>query len=118
MERQVTGFHQDEEGHWVAELECAHNHCRMPSRRRSITVAAALRMPFALAYSQTAAGTDSTSEHRPPESRSGALPVSEAARTFDSRLRTHHKSWSDWVLWNKRSVTGSDVQTVYGGGTT
>ena len=25
MERQVTGFHQDEEGHWVAELECGHN---------------------------------------------------------------------------------------------
>src|SRR5262249_28365774 len=25
MERQVTGFHQDEEGHRVAELECGHN---------------------------------------------------------------------------------------------
>src|SRR5215471_12345022 len=25
MERGVTGFHQDEEGHWVAELECGHN---------------------------------------------------------------------------------------------
>jgi hypothetical protein len=24
-ERQVTGFHRDEEGHWVAELECEHN---------------------------------------------------------------------------------------------
>ena len=46
--------------------------------------------------------------HRPPESRSGALPVSEAARTFDPRLRTHHKLWSDWVLWSKRSVTGSE----------
>jgi hypothetical protein len=25
MERRVTGFHQDGEGHWVAELECGHN---------------------------------------------------------------------------------------------
>jgi hypothetical protein len=25
MDRQVTGFHQDEEGHSVAELECGHN---------------------------------------------------------------------------------------------
>jgi hypothetical protein len=25
MERQVTDFHQDEQGHWVAELECGHN---------------------------------------------------------------------------------------------
>ncbi|MDB4981530.1 MAG: family acetyltransferase [Myxococcales bacterium] len=24
MMRQITGFHQDEEGHWVAELECGH----------------------------------------------------------------------------------------------
>jgi len=22
--RRITGFHQDEEGHWVAELECGH----------------------------------------------------------------------------------------------
>ena len=53
-----------------------------------------------------------TSKHRPPDSCSGALPILEAARTFDSRLRTHHKSRSDWVLWNKQSVTGSDIQTV------
>jgi len=25
MERRVTGFHQDGERHWVAELECGHN---------------------------------------------------------------------------------------------
>ena len=25
MERPITGFHQDEEGHGVAELECGHN---------------------------------------------------------------------------------------------
>jgi hypothetical protein len=43
-----------------------------------------------------------------PESRSGALSVSEAARTFDSRLKTHHKSRIDWVLWNIRSATGSE----------
>jgi hypothetical protein len=24
MERKITGYHQDEEGHWVAELECGH----------------------------------------------------------------------------------------------
>jgi uncharacterized caspase-like protein len=24
MERRIVGFHQDEEGHWVAELECGH----------------------------------------------------------------------------------------------
>jgi hypothetical protein len=24
MKRQITGFHQDEERHWVAELECGH----------------------------------------------------------------------------------------------
>lgn len=24
MERAITGFHQDDEGHWVAELECGH----------------------------------------------------------------------------------------------
>jgi len=53
-----------------------------------------------------------TSKHRPPDSCSGALPILEAARTFDSRLRTHHKSRSDWVLWNKQSVTGNDIQTV------
>lgn len=23
-ERAITGFHQDEEGHWVADLECGH----------------------------------------------------------------------------------------------
>jgi hypothetical protein len=25
MERSITGFHQDEENHWVAELDCGHN---------------------------------------------------------------------------------------------
>ena len=25
MERRVTGFHQDAEAHWVAELKCGHN---------------------------------------------------------------------------------------------
>ena len=25
MERRITGFHTDDEGHWVAELECGHN---------------------------------------------------------------------------------------------
>jgi hypothetical protein len=24
MDRRITGFHQDEQGHWVAELECGH----------------------------------------------------------------------------------------------
>lgn len=24
MARAITGFHQDEEGHWVADLECGH----------------------------------------------------------------------------------------------
>ena len=24
MERRMTGFHRDEEGHWVAELDCGH----------------------------------------------------------------------------------------------
>jgi hypothetical protein len=24
MQRAIVGFHQDDEGHWVAELECAH----------------------------------------------------------------------------------------------
>ncbi len=25
MQKRITGFHQDEEQHWVAELECGHN---------------------------------------------------------------------------------------------
>jgi hypothetical protein len=25
MRRRIVGFHQDEESHWVAELECGHN---------------------------------------------------------------------------------------------
>lgn len=25
MNRKITGFHTDEERHWVAELECGHN---------------------------------------------------------------------------------------------
>lgn len=25
MQRRITGFHQDDEAHWVAELECGHN---------------------------------------------------------------------------------------------
>jgi uncharacterized protein DUF3565 len=25
VKRRITGFHQDEESHWVAELECGHN---------------------------------------------------------------------------------------------
>jgi hypothetical protein len=25
VNRRITGFHQDEERHWVAELECGHN---------------------------------------------------------------------------------------------
>lgn len=24
MQRAITGFHQDDEGHWVAELACGH----------------------------------------------------------------------------------------------
>jgi hypothetical protein len=24
MERKILGYHQDDEGHWVAELECGH----------------------------------------------------------------------------------------------
>ena len=24
MKRSIVGFHQDEEGHWVADLECGH----------------------------------------------------------------------------------------------
>lgn len=25
MNRRITGFHQDDEQHWVAELDCGHN---------------------------------------------------------------------------------------------
>jgi len=25
MEQAITGYHKDEEDHWVAELECGHN---------------------------------------------------------------------------------------------
>lgn len=25
MKRRITGYHRDEEGHWVAELDCGHN---------------------------------------------------------------------------------------------
>ncbi|MDF3029831.1 MAG: pressure-regulated protein [Moraxellaceae bacterium] len=25
MDRPITGYHLDEEGHWVAELDCGHN---------------------------------------------------------------------------------------------
>ena len=25
MEQRITGYHKDEEGDWVAELECGHN---------------------------------------------------------------------------------------------
>ena len=25
MKRRIAGYHQDEEGHWVAELECGHS---------------------------------------------------------------------------------------------
>jgi hypothetical protein len=25
MDRRIVGYHQDEERHWVAELECGHN---------------------------------------------------------------------------------------------
>jgi hypothetical protein len=25
IERRITGFRQDDEGHWVAELECGHS---------------------------------------------------------------------------------------------
>lgn len=25
MEQRIVGFHQDEDEHWVAELECGHN---------------------------------------------------------------------------------------------
>jgi hypothetical protein len=25
VERRITGFHQDEQGDWVAELECGHS---------------------------------------------------------------------------------------------
>ena len=25
MDRRIIGFHQDDEGYWVAELECGHN---------------------------------------------------------------------------------------------
>jgi uncharacterized protein DUF3565 len=24
MDRRIVGFHQDDEGHWVADLECGH----------------------------------------------------------------------------------------------
>lgn len=24
VDRRIVGFHQDEEGHWVADLECGH----------------------------------------------------------------------------------------------
>jgi hypothetical protein len=24
MQRRIVGFHQDDEGHWVADLECGH----------------------------------------------------------------------------------------------
>ena len=24
MQRRITGFHQDEEQHWIADLECGH----------------------------------------------------------------------------------------------
>lgn len=25
MQRRIVGYHQDEEGHWVVELECGHS---------------------------------------------------------------------------------------------
>jgi hypothetical protein len=35
-------------------------------------------------------------------------PYKRPRGIFNSRLRTHHKSWSDWVMWKKRRVTGSE----------
>ena len=35
MERQVTGFHQDAEGHWVAELECGTTRTSIMTRHGS-----------------------------------------------------------------------------------
>ncbi len=46
MMRRITGFHRDEEGHWVAELECGHGqHVRHdpPWKERDWVVADATR---------------------------------------------------------------------------
>ncbi len=44
MKQKITGFHQDEQHDWVAELECGHNqHVRHKppfERREWVTVAA------------------------------------------------------------------------------
>jgi len=26
LERKIVGYHKDEEGHWVADLDCGHTH--------------------------------------------------------------------------------------------
>lgn len=49
MHRRITGFHRDEEKHWVAELECGHNqHVRhdppWASRPWVVTAAGRARM--------------------------------------------------------------------------
>ena len=77
MERRVTGFHQDGEGHWVAELDCGHNQhvrhdppweCRpwvvTPEGRRG-----RLGMPLNSASSATAANrrTDRSDAWRRPD---------------------------------------------------
>ena len=48
MKRRITGFHEDEEGHWVAELECGHaQHVRHdpPWQSRPWVTTAALGSP-------------------------------------------------------------------------
>jgi hypothetical protein len=49
VKRRITGFHQDEEGHWVAELECGHTqHVRHqpPWRDREWVLTEASREQF------------------------------------------------------------------------
>lgn len=49
MNRRIVGFHQDDEGHWVADLECGHGqHVRHdpPWQNRPWVVSAEGRVRF------------------------------------------------------------------------
>lgn len=49
MQRRITGFHQDDERHWVAELECGHaQHVRHdpPWQNRPWVLSAATRESY------------------------------------------------------------------------